>query len=117
MEKINLAREVEGQVLFENFKSSNYMKSEGYEILYARLYYDKKTNVIKIGDKAEIEIKEDNNIVGYGICYSHDGENRYLHIRISVVNGKTSSLGYFITFGDKGKILKNLEMLINEVIQ
>lgn len=116
MEEINLAREVEGQVLFENLKNSNYMKIEGYKILYAKPYYDKKIAVIKVGDKAEIENKEDNNVVGYGICYNHNGENRYLHICIPVVNSKTSSLSYFITMGNKGKILKDLEMLINEVI-
>ncbi|MBI2673589.1 hypothetical protein HYX19_04970 [Candidatus Woesearchaeota archaeon] len=122
MNKIELGIEIEGKKLFDLLKNSEYMKQAGYEILYAQEYTKDLKVKEKVDESATIEKSVKGPIDGYGICYCYENnqnpkgdKHRYVHLRTS--NTTPSRFSYFITLGDKDKILKDLEMLVKETKQ
>ncbi|MDA2922855.1 hypothetical protein MYX07_06355 [Patescibacteria group bacterium AH-259-L07] len=95
---VDLGKAVDAKDLFDALVNSDYMKNRGYGILYAHPYYDENQTQIKKGG-VTIAKGTKGKINRYGLCYEHENELLYVHIRIEI--GTTTEFSYNITMGDE----------------
>lgn len=92
---ITINRSIDANKLYNVLLQSNYMKKRGYAILYSSDYGQGN----------------------YGLCYFHDSDLIYIHIRILAAD-LPNTFRYFITLGErkhKNQIDTDLKNLTNEV--
>ncbi|MBI2057474.1 MAG: hypothetical protein HYT63_00620 [Candidatus Yanofskybacteria bacterium] len=92
---ITVNRSINGADLFLAFLQSQYMKNRGYGILYNNNYGH--------GD--------------YGLCYKHDKDLIFIHIRVLAVY-PPNTFSYLISLGEKqykSQIGLDLKSLVKEI--
>jgi hypothetical protein len=113
-DKIKLGMSIVGDALFEKLKTSEYMKSRGYKILYASTHYEPETNT-KIVQGVEVEEIVDGKPIEYRLCYEHPKKLYYVHIHCIKPSQEASELNYFIACGNQSAILEDLINLTKEI--
>lgn len=99
-DKLMLDFEISGEKLFKALKNSAYMKSRGYDIVYANVLCD----------------QESGKAAGFGVCYTEGRypTSSYVHLRMPS-DDMITNLDYSVTMGNKETILKDLESLLGEI--
>lgn len=112
---VDLGKTVDAKDLYDTMQKSVYMNNRKYEILYANAYYGTKEEFeIKDGIKHKKTVPDKNKIEGYGICFSHDDESIYTHIRISG-DSQVDEFSYGITMGNQKIAEKDILELAKEI--
>ena len=112
--KIGFGKKIEAEAVFEMLKNSEHMRQKGYGILYATPYYGKKSHTqVKGGITLEKYSDDKNVLLAYGLCYAHEDELIYIHIRLAP--GKINEFTYMIACGDREQAETNLVELAKEI--
>lgn len=112
-DRVKLGIEVPGNELFDALRDSEYMEDRGYDTLYESVYTGEETEQKDV-DGVEFEkAVESGEIEGYGLCFTHEEEPFYLHLRNGA--GKESEIRYLIALGDEETIEEDLTELVHEI--
>ncbi len=115
-DKIKLETAINADALFEKLQKSEYMKARGYTILYATTHYELTTKKEMVNGVEVEKVIDSDKVSDYRLCYNHDKEMSYIHIRGLEASKEVSEFTFLIALGNTEIIYKDLANLANEIM-